>query len=36
MVGMSLGPVTGKLVAQLVSGSPAPADIGLLDPKRFG
>jgi D-amino-acid dehydrogenase len=36
MVGMSLGPVTGKLVAQLVSGSPAPADIGLLDPERFG
>jgi D-amino-acid dehydrogenase len=35
MVGMSLGPVTGKLVAQLVAGSTPPADIRLLDPDRF-
>ena len=36
MVGMSLGPVTGKLVAQLVAGSTPAADIRLLDPERFG
>jgi D-amino-acid dehydrogenase len=36
MVGMSLGPVTGKLVAQLVAGAPPLADIRALDPQRFG
>jgi D-amino-acid dehydrogenase len=36
MVGMSLGPVTGKLVARLVAGAAPPADLGLLDPDRFG
>jgi D-amino-acid dehydrogenase len=36
MVGMSLGPVTGKLIAQLVAGSTPAADIRLLDPERFG
>jgi D-amino-acid dehydrogenase len=36
MVGMSLGPVTGQLVARLVAGvAPAP-DLRLLDPDRFG
>ena len=36
MVGMSLGPATGKLVAQLAGGSTPPADVRLLDPDRFG
>jgi D-amino-acid dehydrogenase len=35
MVGMSLGPVTGKLVSALVAGTPLPADVRLLDPHRF-
>ena len=36
MVGMSLGPVTGKLVAQLVAGTAPTHDLRLLDPGRFG
>jgi D-amino-acid dehydrogenase len=36
MVGMSLGPVTGKLVTRLVAGGAPPPDIRLLDPDRFG
>src|SRR5262245_25596036 len=35
MVGMSLGPVTGKLVAQLVAGAAPLTDIRALDPDRF-
>jgi D-amino-acid dehydrogenase len=35
MVGMSLGPVTGKIVAQLAAGTEPMADIRLLDPHRF-
>ena len=35
MVGMSLGPVTGKIVAQLASGAAPLTDIRLLDPQRF-
>jgi glycine/D-amino acid oxidase-like deaminating enzyme len=33
---MSLGPVTGKLVARLVGGAKPLADIRPLDPQRFG
>ncbi len=36
MVGMSMGPATGKLVAQLAAGATPPADVRLLDPDRFG
>ena len=36
MVGMSLGPVTGQLVAQLAAGAAPPPDLRLLDPDRFG
>ena len=36
MIGMSLGPVTGKLVARLAAGGTPPTDIRLLDPDRFG
>jgi D-amino-acid dehydrogenase len=35
MVGMSLGPVTGKLVTQLVQDKPPWTDIQPLDPDRF-
>jgi D-amino-acid dehydrogenase len=35
MIGVSLGPVTGKLVAQLVTGAPVSPDLGRLDPSRF-
>jgi D-amino-acid dehydrogenase len=35
MVGMSLGPVTGKLVSGLVAGVPLPEDLRLLHPHRF-
>jgi glycine/D-amino acid oxidase-like deaminating enzyme len=35
MVGMSLGPVTGKIVAQLAAAAEPLADIRLLDPHRF-
>jgi D-amino-acid dehydrogenase len=35
MIGMSLGPVTGKLVAQLVSGEPPSIDVVALSPDRF-
>jgi D-amino-acid dehydrogenase len=35
MVGMSLGPVTGTLVADLVAGRSPSIDIGLLEPERF-
>jgi D-amino-acid dehydrogenase len=36
MVGMSLGPVTGRLVARLVAGAAPANDLRLLDPERFG
>jgi D-amino-acid dehydrogenase len=36
MVGMSLGPVTGRIVTQLVAGAPPAPDLRLLDPDRFG
>jgi D-amino-acid dehydrogenase len=36
MVGMSLGPVTGKLVTQIVAREAPFADISLLAPGRFG
>jgi D-amino-acid dehydrogenase len=35
MVGTSLGPVTGSLVADLVAGRAPSIDIDLLDPERF-
>jgi D-amino-acid dehydrogenase len=36
MVGMVLGPVSGKLVAQVAAETAPLADITLLDPQRFG
>jgi D-amino-acid dehydrogenase len=35
MIGVSLGPVTGKLVAQLCAGEPPMVDLQALDPARF-
>lgn len=35
MMGMSLGPITGKLVAQLISGERPAMDIALLNPDRY-
>lgn len=35
MIGMSLGPITGRLVAQLVSGEPPSIDVVALSPDRF-
>lgn len=36
MMGLSLGPVTGKLLAAGIDGRPAAAGMALLDPDRFG
>jgi D-amino-acid dehydrogenase len=36
MLGVSLGPVTGKLVARLVAGERPQLDLAALDPDRFG
>jgi D-amino-acid dehydrogenase len=35
MMGLSLGPISGKLIAELVSGQPPSIDIRLLDPDRY-
>lgn len=35
MMGMSLGPATGKIVSDLVSGMKPDVDISLFDPKRY-
>lgn len=36
MLGLSLAPVTGELVAALLGGEPAPLDLAPLRPDRFG
>ncbi len=35
MVGLSLGPITGKLVSELLSGEPPSIPLTLLDPDRY-
>ena len=35
MMGMSLGPITGKIVADVLSGEPPPFDLPQLSPDRF-
>ena len=35
MMGMSLGPITGRLVAQIASGEQVEPDLDLLSPDRF-
>ncbi len=36
MMGVSLGPVSGKLVSQVAAGAPPLCDLRLLSPARFG
>jgi D-amino-acid dehydrogenase len=36
MMGLSLGPITGKLVAETLSGEPNSINLSLLDPDRYG
>jgi len=36
MMGMSLGPITGELVAQVANGEPTSVPINLLSPDRYG
>jgi D-amino-acid dehydrogenase len=36
MMGLSLGPISGKLVSEIISGEAASTDIALLDPDRYG
>ncbi len=36
MMGLSLGPVTGKLVGQLLDGEKPSVALDLLDPERYG
>ena len=36
MMGVSLGPITGKLASRLLAGEPPGLDIGLLAPDRYG
>ena len=35
MMGLSLAPITGKLVAEILSGEKPALDVGLLDPDRY-
>lgn len=35
MMGISLGPASGKIVAELATGADSPVDIGIFDPSRF-
>ena len=35
MMGLSLGPVTGKLIAQILSDEPMSEDVSLLNPDRY-
>jgi D-amino-acid dehydrogenase len=36
MMGLSLGPVTGKLIAEILSGEKPKPDIRMLSPDRYG
>ena len=35
MMGLSLGPVSGRIVAQLISGRAPDLDLTLLNPDRY-
>jgi D-amino-acid dehydrogenase len=35
MMGLSLGPISGKLMAEILSGEPPSIDIDLLNPDRY-
>jgi len=36
MMGLSLGPITGKLMAEILSGEKPAWDIAMLSPDRYG
>jgi D-amino-acid dehydrogenase len=36
MMGLSLGPISGKLIAEILSGEPPSINIDLLNPDRYG
>jgi D-amino-acid dehydrogenase len=36
MMGLSLGPITGKLTAEILAGEPVSIPLGLLSPDRYG
>ena len=36
MMGLSLAPATGRIVADLLEEKEPEVDLGLLDPERFG
>jgi len=36
MIGVSLGPITGRLVSQIISGEVPSIELGPLRPDRFG
>lgn len=36
MMGMSLGPITGKLIAEVIGGHSPSIDLSLLQPERYG
>ena len=36
MMGLSLGPITGRLVSEILSGEKPSFDLGLLNPDRYG
>jgi D-amino-acid dehydrogenase len=35
MMGLSLGPVSGRIVAELIEGERPVVDLGMLDPDRY-
>jgi D-amino-acid dehydrogenase len=35
MMGVSLAPVTGRLIAEILSGEPPSVDVTILDPDRY-
>jgi D-amino-acid dehydrogenase len=35
MLGLSLGPITGKLMARIISGEATEIDLALLNPDRY-
>jgi D-amino-acid dehydrogenase len=35
MMGLSLGPISGKLMAEILSGEPPTVNLDLLDPQRY-
>jgi D-amino-acid dehydrogenase len=36
MMGLSLGPISGKLVSEIISNEAVSINVGLLNPDRYG